>query len=200
MIPTLLSWSSGKDSAWSLHVLRQKKEHEIVGLLTTFNRAADRVAMHGVRRTLVQAQAEAARIPLWDVHLPWPCTNEDYECAMAETYKKAVAHGMECIAFGDLFLADIRAYREKQLRCNEPSCKKETSQRSSDWRGNAVTPLTTRPAMKATSQKRMRRRCSVCVIYDVDEEASRGSGRRLGQRIGSTHYSQGLSCSWFRTK
>jgi uncharacterized protein (TIGR00290 family) len=112
----LLSWSSGKDSAWSLHLLRQKNEYEIVGLLTTFNRAADRVAMHGVRRVLVRAQAEAAGIPLWEVDLPWPCSNDDYESAMKQTCKKAVESGIEYVAFGDLFLTDIREYREKQLR------------------------------------------------------------------------------------
>jgi uncharacterized protein (TIGR00290 family) len=113
---TLLSWSSGKDSAWSLYLLRQNPEYEIVGLLTTFNREADRVAMHGVRRALVQAQAAAAGIPLWEVELPWPCSNEDYESAMLATCKKAVANGIEFVAFGDLFLRDIREYREKQLR------------------------------------------------------------------------------------
>ncbi len=116
MKPTLLSWSSGKDSAWSLHLLRQSPEYEVVGLLTTFNRAADRVAMHAVRRALVQAQAEAAGIPLWEVDLPWPCSNQDYESAMLATCKKAVESGIECVAFGDLFLTDIREYREKQLR------------------------------------------------------------------------------------
>ena len=113
---TLLSWSSGKDSAWSLHLLRRNPEYEIVGLLTTFNQAADRVAMHGVRRSLVQAQAKTAGIPLWEVDLPWPCSKQDYESAMLATCKKAVASGIECVAFGDLFLTDIRAYREKQLR------------------------------------------------------------------------------------
>ena len=112
----LLSWSSGKDSAWALHLLRQKNEYEIVGLLTTFNHAADRVAMHGVRRSLVRAQAEAARISLWEVDLPWPCSNEDYERAMRETCNKAVHGGIEYVAFGDLFLTEIREYREKQLR------------------------------------------------------------------------------------
>ena len=116
MKPTLLSWSSGKDSAWSLHLLRQQGEYEIVGLLTTFNRAADRVAMHGVRRNLVRAQADAASIPLWEVDLPWPCANEDYESVMKETSRKAIASGIECVAFGDLFLTDIREYREKQMR------------------------------------------------------------------------------------
>lgn len=112
---TLLSWSSGKDSAWSLHLLRQRTEYEIVGLLTTFNQAANRVAMHAVRRTLVEAQAVAAGIPLWDVDLPWPCSNADYERIMKDTCKAAVESGIECIAFGDLFLTDVRAYREKQL-------------------------------------------------------------------------------------
>src|SRR6266700_7921206 len=115
MKPTLLSWSSGKDSAWSLHLLRQQHEYEIVGLLTTFNQAANRVAMHAVRRSLVEAQAKASGIPLWDVDLPWPCSNADYEGIMKETCKTAVQAGIEFVAFGDLFLSDIRAYREKQL-------------------------------------------------------------------------------------
>jgi uncharacterized protein (TIGR00290 family) len=112
----LLSWSSGKDSAWSLHVLRQRAEYEVVGLLTTFNEVADRVAMHAVRRDLVERQAEAAGLPLWAVPLPWPCTNQRYESLMAQTCAKAVAEGVEGVAFGDLFLEDVRAYREKQLK------------------------------------------------------------------------------------
>jgi diphthamide synthase (EF-2-diphthine--ammonia ligase) len=109
---TLLSWSSGKDCAWALHLLRDMKDYEVVGLLTTFNQAADRVAMHGVRRSLVQAQAEAAGLPLWEVELPWPY----YESAMRVACERAVQAGIACVAFGDLFLTDIREYREKQLR------------------------------------------------------------------------------------
>jgi diphthamide synthase (EF-2-diphthine--ammonia ligase) len=71
--------------------------------------------MHAVGRSLVEAQAKAAGIPLWNVDLPWPCSNDDYECIMKETCKAAVQAGIECIAFGDLFLTDIQAYREKQL-------------------------------------------------------------------------------------
>jgi uncharacterized protein (TIGR00290 family) len=112
----LLSWSSGKDSAWSLHVLRQRGEYEVVGLLTTFNEEADRVAMHGVRRDLVERQAAAAGLPLWAVPLPWPCSNEQYESAMAQACAKAVAEGIEGVAFGDLFLEEVRAYREKQMK------------------------------------------------------------------------------------
>ena len=108
----LLSWSSGKDSAWSLYLLQQQKEYEIAGLLTTFNRVADRVAMHGVRRSLVEDQAEAAGIPLWEVPLPWPCSNADYEDAMRSVCETAVDQGIESIAFGDLFLTEIRAYRD----------------------------------------------------------------------------------------
>ena len=111
----LLSWSSGKDSAWSLHVLRQRGEYEVAGLLTTFNEAAGRVAMHAVRRELVELQAAAAGLPLWAVSLPWPCANEQYESLMAETCAKAAAAGIEGIAFGDLFLEDVRSYREKQM-------------------------------------------------------------------------------------
>jgi uncharacterized protein (TIGR00290 family) len=112
----LLSWSSGKDSAWSLQVLRQRGEYEVVGLLTTFNGEADRVAMHAVRRELVERQAAAAGLPLWAVPLPWPCSNEQYEALMAQTCAKAVAEGIEGVAFGDLFLEDVRAYREKQMK------------------------------------------------------------------------------------
>jgi uncharacterized protein (TIGR00290 family) len=111
----LLSWSSGKDSAWTLKVLRQQAEYEIAGLLTTFNEAADRVAMHGVRRSLVEQQAAAAGLPLWSIPLPWPCSNEQYERLMTKACAKAVAEGIKAIAFGDLFLEDVRAYRVKQM-------------------------------------------------------------------------------------
>lgn len=96
-------------------MLRQQGEYEVRGLLTTFNRVANRVAMHGVRRELAQAQAKAAGIPLWDVDLPSPCSNAEYESIMREVCKKAVQAGIEYVAFGDLFLRDIREYREKQL-------------------------------------------------------------------------------------
>lgn len=111
----LLSWSSGKDSAWALHLLRQRADVEVVGLLTTFNGAADRVAMHAVRRELVAAQAAAARLPLWPVALPSPCSNEAYESIMSEVVAQARAEGITHIAFGDLFLEDVRAYRIRQL-------------------------------------------------------------------------------------
>jgi uncharacterized protein (TIGR00290 family) len=111
----LLSWSSGKDSAWSLHVLRQMAGVEVVGLLTTLNRSAQRVAMHAVRRSLLEEQAAAAGLPLTALDLPWPCSNEQYEAMMAAACQNAVAGGIEAVAFGDLFLRDIREYREKQL-------------------------------------------------------------------------------------
>jgi len=111
----LLSWSSGKDSAWSLHLLRQTADVCVVGLVTTFNTAADRVAMHAVRRALVEAQAERTGLPLWPVELPWPCANVDYECRMRAVCERAVAERVDAIAFGDLFLQDIRDYRVRQL-------------------------------------------------------------------------------------
>ena len=111
---TLLAWSSGKDSAWALHRLRQQYI-PVVALLTTINEGADRVAMHGVRRRLLEAQAESAGLPLWVVRLPWPCTNQDYELRMAEACQKAVAEGFDAMAFGDLYLRDVREYRERQL-------------------------------------------------------------------------------------
>ncbi|HEX3820546.1 MAG TPA: ATP-binding protein [Candidatus Sulfotelmatobacter sp.] len=112
----LLSWSSGKDSAWTLHVLRQRGDVEIVGLLTTINTHFQRVAMHGTRYALLQMQAKAAGIPLWEIPLPWPCNNETYEQAMSAACASAVEKGISAIAFGDLFLEDVRRYREDRLR------------------------------------------------------------------------------------
>jgi uncharacterized protein (TIGR00290 family) len=111
----LLSWSSGKDSAWALHVLRRDTEIEVCGLLTTMNWEFRRVAMHGTRCSVVERQAKAAGLPLWTVPLPWPCSNEIYEQRMREVCGRAVAEGIDAVAFGDLFLADVRAYRERQL-------------------------------------------------------------------------------------
>ena len=112
----LLSWSSGKDSAWSLHVLRQSADVEVVGLLTTINHAAQRVAMHAVRRSLLERQADAAGLALTVLDLPWPCSNEQYEAITTAACRNAIGCGVDTIAFGDLFLQDIREYREKQLR------------------------------------------------------------------------------------
>jgi uncharacterized protein (TIGR00290 family) len=111
----LLSWSSGKDSAWTLHLLRGEPDVEVVGLLTTFNEAFGRVAMHAVRRELVEAQAEAAGLPLWAVDLPWPCPNDEYERRMAAAMERARAEAVTHVAFGDLFLQEIRDYRIRQL-------------------------------------------------------------------------------------
>jgi uncharacterized protein (TIGR00290 family) len=110
-----LSWSSGKDSAWSLQVLRQQREVEVVGLLTTINQHFERVAMHAVRVDLLRAQAAAAGLPLLEVPLPWPCGNEQYEAAMGQALAEVKARGASVVAFGDLFLTDIRAYREQKL-------------------------------------------------------------------------------------
>lgn len=112
---TLVSWSSGKDSAWMLHVLKQDPSVEIGGLLTTMNDRFDRVAMHAVRRLLLEKQARAAGIPLWTVPLPWPCPNEEYEARMRTAVAEAVAQGFTHVAFGDLFLEDVRRYREERL-------------------------------------------------------------------------------------
>lgn len=113
----LLSWSSGKDAAWALHMLRQAGAIEVVGLLTTLNEAFDRVAMHAVRRILLETQAASAGLPLLQVPLPWPCSNTEYEAAMAPALVSARDEwGVKQIAFGDLFLEEVRAYREKQLK------------------------------------------------------------------------------------
>lgn len=111
----LLSWSSGKDSAWTLHILRQQPDIEVVGLLTTLNAEFQRVAMHSTRRSVLQAQAAAAGLPLWVVPLPWPCSNEVYEQRMAEACQRAIRERVDAVAFGDLFLQDVRDYRVRQL-------------------------------------------------------------------------------------
>jgi uncharacterized protein (TIGR00290 family) len=111
----LVSWSSGKDSAWMLHVLQQQHPGAIGGLLTTTNEAFDRVAMHAVRRSLLEAQARAAGLPLHVVPLPWPCSNEQYEARMGTAVAALVAEGFTHVAFGDLFLEDVRRYREDRL-------------------------------------------------------------------------------------
>jgi uncharacterized protein (TIGR00290 family) len=115
MKKVLLSWSSGKDSVWALHLLRQQPDIEVVALLTSFNSAADRVPMHAVRRSLVGAQAARTGIPQWSVDLPWPCSNADYEERMRGVCQRAFTEGITAVAFGDLFLQDIRDYRERQL-------------------------------------------------------------------------------------
>jgi uncharacterized protein (TIGR00290 family) len=111
----LLSWSSGKDSAWALHVLRETAAVDVVALLTTSNAAVARVAMHGVRDELVRVQATAVGLPLWRVPLPWPCSNEHYEQAMSAALTRARHEDITHIAFGDLHLQDIRAYRERRM-------------------------------------------------------------------------------------
>ncbi len=113
---TLLSWSSGKDSAWSLHVLRTRQDAEVVGLLTTINEAYSRVAMHAVRVELLEAQAKAVGLPLWKIPIPSPCSNAEYEAAMLAAIQRAKAEAIDTFAFGDLFLEEIRRYREECLR------------------------------------------------------------------------------------
>lgn len=111
----LVSWSSGKDSAWMLHVLKQRYPDAIAGLLTTTNQAFDRVAMHAVRRELLEAQARSAGLPLHVVPLPWPCSNAQYESIMREAIKGFVDDRFTHVAFGDLFLEDVRQYRVDRL-------------------------------------------------------------------------------------
>ena len=115
MTKCMISWSSGKDSAWLVHVLRSRADVEIGGLLTTINEPAQRVAMHAVRVELLEAQAAALGLPLWKIPIPSPCPNEAYETAMAGAVARAVAEGFTHVAFGDLFLEDVRRYREERL-------------------------------------------------------------------------------------
>jgi len=114
-VKTLVSWSSGKDSAWMVHVLRRTPGIELGGLLTTVNASAQRVAMHAVRVELLDVQAASLGLPLRQIPIPSPCPNDVYERAMADAVRQALAEGFTHVAFGDLFLEDIRAYREAQL-------------------------------------------------------------------------------------
>lgn len=132
-----LSWSSGKDSALSLHELRASDGCTVTGLITTLDFAADRVAMHGVRRALVQAQADALGLPLHLVELPWPCPNDVYEQRMSTALVAAEDSGVSRLVFGDLYLADIRAYREQSLTGTDLT---------------AVFPLWERPTTELASQ------------------------------------------------
>ncbi|WP_013630120.1 Dph6-related ATP pyrophosphatase [Rubinisphaera brasiliensis] len=112
----LVSWSSGKDSSWMLHQLQQSEGIQLAGLLTTVNSDNNRVAMHGVRHALVEEQAALAELELWSVPLPFPCSNSAYEETMGRIFVNAAEQDIDVIAFGDLYLADIRKYRERQLR------------------------------------------------------------------------------------
>jgi uncharacterized protein (TIGR00290 family) len=111
----LLSWSSGKDSAWALHVLNQTHPGAVAALLTTVNERVDRVAMHAVRRELLETQAQLAGLPLHVVHIPDPCSNDVYEAQMRVAVQAALDDGFTHVAFGDLFLEDVRRYREERL-------------------------------------------------------------------------------------
>jgi uncharacterized protein (TIGR00290 family) len=111
----LIAWSSGKDSAWALHEVRRAGAYDVVGALTTVTETFDRVSMHGVRRELLMAQLDAAGLAPIIVPIPWPCPNETYEARMASAVTDATAAGITHVIFGDLFLADVRAYREQKL-------------------------------------------------------------------------------------
>ena len=111
----LMSWSGGKDSAWALHTLRQNPDCQVAALLTTLNEKFARVAIHGFREELLDMQAAAVGLPVWKIPLPYPCTNAEYESRMAEACARAVAENFDAVAFGDLFLEDIRDYRIAKL-------------------------------------------------------------------------------------
>ena len=113
--PAWMSWSSGKDSALALHVAREQLGIEVAGLVCTVNAEADRVAMHAVRRELLEAQADRLGLPLHVVEIPFPCPNDVYEARMATAMAVAVGAGVGRVVFGDLFLEDVRAYREQAL-------------------------------------------------------------------------------------
>jgi len=121
----VVSWSSGKDSAFALHEVLSRESYDVVGLLTTTSCApasagqtsapTERVAMHGVRRSLLEAQSRALQLPVAVVELPWPCANTDYQARMGDAVAKLVSEGVSTVIFGDIFLEDVRTYREEML-------------------------------------------------------------------------------------
>lgn len=111
----LLAWSSGKDGAWALRCLNQDSDVRVVGLLTTVNAEFDRIAMHAVRRELLELQIESAGVEPWIVEIPHPCSDAQYREALGRTVHRACKAGISAVAFGDLFLRDVREYREKQM-------------------------------------------------------------------------------------
>ena len=111
----LISWSSGKDSAFALHEIRKANQFDVVGAVTTVTETFSRVSIHGVRQDILRAQLEAAGLPPRIVPIPYPCPNEIYEARMGEAVAQAVNDGITHMIFGDLFLAEIRAYREQKL-------------------------------------------------------------------------------------
>lgn len=113
---TWLSWSSGKDSAWALQVLRQSAEYEVRGLFTTINAEFERVAMHAVRVELLRQQAQAVGLPLYLIEIPYPCSNEQYAVVMTDFMARASNEDVRCMAFGDLYLQDVRSYREERMQ------------------------------------------------------------------------------------
>jgi uncharacterized protein (TIGR00290 family) len=111
----LFCWSGGKDSAMALKVLRQQRDLRVAALLTTVTEGYERISMHGVRRTLLQRQAEAIGLPLYEVRIPPQCVNSVYEARMREALLSQKENGVHCVAFGDIFLQDLREYRERNL-------------------------------------------------------------------------------------
>ncbi|UCH08424.1 MAG: adenine nucleotide alpha hydrolase [Deltaproteobacteria bacterium] len=114
--PILVSWSSGKDSAWALHILLQSKDVEVMGFFTTINRVHRRVAMHAVSDRLLRTQARAVGFPLQELEIPYPCSNTEYARVMERFLAEATTQGIKKIAFGDLSLEDVRRYREEKMR------------------------------------------------------------------------------------
>ena len=165
---TLLSWSSGKDSAWTLHVLREQTECDVVGLVTTINQAFDRVAMHAVPTAQLERQAAAAGIPLWKVPIPHPCSNAEYEDAMRALVERARVAGVTQIAFGDLFLEDIRAYRERQL---------------ADTGLTPIFPLWQRPTRALAAEMIAGGLAAVLTCVDPKALPATFAGRRFDQRL-----------------
>jgi uncharacterized protein (TIGR00290 family) len=165
---TLLSWSSGKDSAWALHQLRTEGTYDVVGLVTTINEAAGRVAMHAVRESMLAAQAEAAALPLWRVPIPSPCSDEEYAAAMAGVLRRARAAGVSACAFGDLFLADVRAYRERQL---------------AGWGLTPLFPLWMRPTRKLAQEMLAAGMGAVLTCVDPKQLAPRFVGRTFDAEL-----------------
>jgi len=165
---TLLSWSSGKDSAWALHLLQHDPKIELLGLFTVMNEKYNRVSMHATRAEMLERQADAAGVPLQTIDLPDPCTNEQCSAIMQQFVMESAARGIECMAFGDLFLEDVRKYREDQLK---------------GTRIEAVFPLWAIPTSELAEQMLSAGLNAYVSSVDLRKLPSRFAGRRWSREL-----------------
>ena len=172
---TLLSWSTGKDSTWALYQLQQDPKIDVVGLFCTVNQEFNRVAMHGVRRELLELQAERVGLPLEVIAIPYPCSNNEYEMRMTRFIDQVRADNVDFCAFGDLYLEDVRQYRENNLNNTGitpifPLWRKSTAEISSEMINNGLRAIVTCIDPKRMSETFVGREYNKSFLQDIPVE------------------------------